>query len=66
MTPDGLQEQQGRSFIFSRKILFSVFISYPNKERRRMFISGVSVAPKVSQVLGELNTRIEMESGEYN
>ena len=30
-----------------------------------MFICGVSVAPKVSQVLGELTARIEMEMGEY-
>ena len=46
------------------EVLFPVFISYPNKERRRMFICGVSVAPKVSQVLGELTARIEMENGE--
>jgi hypothetical protein len=46
------------------KVLFPVFISCPNEERRRMFIYGVSVAPKVSQVLGELTARIEMESGE--
>jgi hypothetical protein len=41
------------------------FISYINKERGRMFISGVSVVPKVSQVLGELTARIEMEIGEF-
>jgi hypothetical protein len=46
------------------EVLFLIFISYPNKERRRMFICGVSVTPKVSQVLGELTTRIEMESAE--
>ena len=46
------------------EVLFPVFISYPNKERRRMFICGVSVTPKVSQVLGELIARIEMENGE--
>ena len=46
------------------EVLFPVFISCPNEEHRRMFIYGVSVAPKVSQVLGELIARIEMESGE--
>ena len=47
------------------EVLFPVFISCPNEEHRRMFICGVSVAPKVSQVLGELTARIEMENGEY-
>jgi hypothetical protein len=35
------------------EVLFSVFISYPDEERRRMFICNVSIAPKVSQVLGD-------------
>jgi hypothetical protein len=48
------------------KVLFPVFISCPNKERRGMFICGISVAPKVSQVLGELTIRTEMENGECN
>jgi hypothetical protein len=30
-----------------------------------MFIYGLSVTPKVSQVLGELTARIEIENGEY-
>ena len=46
------------------EVLFPVFISYPNEELSRMFIRGVSVAPKVSHVLGELTARIEMENGE--
>ncbi len=46
------------------EVLFPVFISYPNEELSRMFICGVSVTPKVSQVLGELTARIEMENGE--
>ena len=44
------------------EVLFPVFISYPNEELSRMFICGVSVAPKVSQVLGELTARIEMDN----
>jgi hypothetical protein len=60
---DGLQEHMVIHVYFHGSII-SVFISYPNKERRRMFICGVSVAPKVSQVLRKLSTRIEMESGE--
>jgi hypothetical protein len=47
------------------EVLFPVYISCPNEERRRMFICGVSVAPKVSQVLGELTSRIDMKNGEY-
>lgn len=43
------------------EVLFPVFISYPGPDR--MFICGVSVAPKVSQVFGELTARIEMEKG---
>jgi hypothetical protein len=30
-----------------------------------MLIYGVSITPKVSQVLGELAARIEIENGEY-
>jgi hypothetical protein len=45
------------------EVLFPVFISCPKEERRRMFICGFSVAPKVSQ--SELTARIEMENGEY-
>jgi hypothetical protein len=52
-------------YIFA-EVLFPVFISYPNKERGGMFIRGVYAAPKVSQVLGELTARVEMESGECN
>jgi hypothetical protein len=40
------------------EVLFPVFVSYPDKESRRMFICGVSTTPKVSQVLGELTARI--------
>ena len=47
------------------EVLFLFFLSCPNEERRRMFICGVSVATKVSQVLGELTAMIEMENGEY-
>jgi hypothetical protein len=46
------------------EVLFSVFISCPRKERRRMFICDVFVTPKVSQVIGELIARIEMKNGE--
>jgi hypothetical protein len=47
------------------EVLFRIFILYPNEELSRIFICSVSVAPKVSQVLGELTARIEMENGEY-
>jgi hypothetical protein len=43
------------------EVLFWVFILYHNEELSRMFICGIFVAPKVSQVLGELTGRIEME-----
>jgi hypothetical protein len=48
------------------EVFFPVFILRANKERRRIFSCGISVTPKVSQVLGELSAGIEIENGELN
>ena len=62
--PDGLQEHRVIRAYFCGIIISSFYID-PNKELRKVFIWGVSIALKVSLVLSELNARIEVEMGEY-